>query len=198
MFTGDSIELDNCIVWNNTAGTGNDIWVNAGTATANYSLFNPSESIGIISGSNHLSSDPLFTDANGPDNIAGTLDDDLTLQAGSPAIDQGSSALANYPIVDLNGSLRAGEPDMGAYEYWPVPHSFVYNGAHYEIIKQIATWPQAANIAMSKGGKLVEINDAQEQNAIFSEIANASITLANTTTRQMVVAEPIFGLEEMI
>ena len=43
MFAGDSIELDNCIVWNNTAGNGNDIWVNAGTATANYSLLNPSE-----------------------------------------------------------------------------------------------------------------------------------------------------------
>gem|GEM_PF-165992 len=117
MFTGDSIELDNCIVWNNTAGTGNDIGVNQGTATANYSLFNPSESIGIISGSNHQSNDPLFTDANGPDNIAGTLDDDLTLQAGSPAIDQGSSSLANFSTSDVLSRNRVGSPDMGAYEF---------------------------------------------------------------------------------
>ena len=117
MFTGDSIELDNCIVWGNTAGTGNDIWVNAGTATANYSLFNPSESMGTISGSNNLSSDPLFTDANGADNIAGTLDDDLTLQAGSPAIDQGSSSLANFSTSDVLSRNRVGSPDMGAYEF---------------------------------------------------------------------------------
>ena len=117
MFTGDSIELDNSIVWSNTAGNGNDIWVNAGTATANYSLFNPSESMGTISGSNNLSSDPLFTDANGADNIAGTLDDDLTLQAGSPAIDQGSSSLANFSTSDVLSRNRVGSPDMGAYEF---------------------------------------------------------------------------------
>ena len=79
MFAGDSIALENSIVWNNSAGTGNDIWVNSGSASANYSLFNPSRSIGTISGSNNLNSDPLLVDADGADNISGTLDDDVSL-----------------------------------------------------------------------------------------------------------------------
>jgi predicted outer membrane repeat protein len=117
MFAGDSIELDNCIVWGNTAGIGNDIYVNSGTASANYSLFNPSESIGTISGSSNLNSNPLFVDSDGADNISGTLDDDVSLQSGSPAIDQGSSSLANFSTSDVLSRNRVGSPDMGAYEF---------------------------------------------------------------------------------
>ena len=88
MFTGDSLQLDNSIIWNNSAGTVDDIFVNSGTASANYSLFIPSESSGSISGSNNLSSDPLFTDGDGTDNLYGSLDDNLSLQSTSPAINQ--------------------------------------------------------------------------------------------------------------
>ena len=116
MFGGDSIVLENSIVWNNSAGTGNDIFVNSGSASANYSLFNPSRSIGTISGSNNLTTDPLFVDADGADNITGTLDDDVSLQSGSPAVDQGSNTVADYPNTDLLNRARAGAPDMGAYE----------------------------------------------------------------------------------
>ena len=117
LFGGDSIELDNCIVWGNSAGTGNDIWVNAGTAIANYSLFNPSHSIGTISGDNNLDSDPLFTDADGADNLYGGTDDILTLQSTSPAINQGSSSASNYSTFDINGRTRDANPDLGAFEY---------------------------------------------------------------------------------
>ncbi|MFP6854854.1 MAG: hypothetical protein VB980_03660, partial [Opitutales bacterium] len=81
LFAGDSIAMDNSIIWGNAATSGgNDVHVNSGTASANYSLFNPAQSVGSISGSNNLNSDPLFTDANGTDNVYGTEDDDLTLQ----------------------------------------------------------------------------------------------------------------------
>ena len=114
----DVTQFDNCIIWGNTATNGgNDIFENDGTATANYSLFNPSESSGTISGSNNVNADPLFTDADGADNIAGTEDDDLSLQSGSPAIDAASSSVANYPSTDLLGSARSGNPEVGAYEY---------------------------------------------------------------------------------
>ena len=117
LFNPDSISLDNCVIWGNSASTANDIYVNNGSASANYSLFNPSESSGTISGSNNVNSDPLFVDANGATNVKGTLDDNLTLQSNSPAINQGSSSVANYSSVDLNGRIRDANPDMGAYEY---------------------------------------------------------------------------------
>ena len=98
---------------------GNDILVNTGTASANYSLFNPAQSNGTISGSNNQNSDPLFTDANGVDNAYGTEDDDLSLQSSSPALDNASSSVANYSTTDLLGRSRSGNPDRGAYEFIP-------------------------------------------------------------------------------
>ncbi|HAE10245.1 MAG TPA: hypothetical protein DCG39_01240, partial [Opitutae bacterium] len=125
LFSGDSIALDNCIIWGNSAGTGNDVYVNAGSASANSSLYDPSQSLGSITGSNNLNSDPLFVDANGPDNLFGTEDDDLSLQSSSPVIDQASPSVANYSATDALGRGRSGNPDMGAYEFIPAsPPSF--------------------------------------------------------------------------
>ena len=106
-------------MWGNTATTGNEIYVNSGTASANYSLFNPAQSNGTISGSNNQNSDPLFTDANGADNVYGTEDDDLSLQSSSPALDNASSSVANYSTTDLLGRSRSGNPDRSAYEFIP-------------------------------------------------------------------------------
>ena len=120
LFAGDSIAMDNSIMWGNTATSGgNDVYVNSQTASANYSLFNPAQSIGTISGSNNQNSDPLFTDANGADNVYGTEDDDLSLQSSSPALDNASSSVANYSTTDLLGRSRSGNPDRGAYEFIP-------------------------------------------------------------------------------
>ena len=108
LFEGDSVVLENTIMWGNTATTGNEIYVNSGTASANFSLYDPSQSIGTITGTPVSSSDPLFVNANGIDNVYGTDDDDLTLQASSPAIDQASyggaiiqlQILEDYPAVE--------------------------------------------------------------------------------------------------
>ncbi|OYT11130.1 MAG: hypothetical protein B6I18_05480 [Bacteroidetes bacterium 4572_112] len=59
-------------------------------------------------------------------------------------------------------------------------YTFVYNGNSYEIIKENKTWVNAASCAVERGGILAEINDANEQNAIFAEIANANITNSST------------------
>jgi predicted outer membrane repeat protein len=119
LFDGDSVALENTIMWGNTAGSGNDIYVNTGTASANFSLFDPGQSIGAITGTPVSSSDPLFIDADGTDNIYGTEDDDLRLQASSPAINQGSASVSDYPSTDINGFSRNGSPDIGAYEFYP-------------------------------------------------------------------------------
>jgi uncharacterized protein YjbI with pentapeptide repeats len=117
LFGGDSIAMDNSIIWGNSAGTANDVYVNSQTASANYSLFNPWQSSGSISSSNEINSDPLFTDANGADNTYGTEDDDLSLQASSPGVDSASASVADYSTTDLLGLARSGTPDRGAYEF---------------------------------------------------------------------------------
>ena len=56
-------------------------------------------------------------DADGLDDLPGTLDDDLRLLAGSPAIDNGSTSVADFLSTDLAGNARVGPPEIGAYEY---------------------------------------------------------------------------------
>jgi formylglycine-generating enzyme required for sulfatase activity len=117
LFSGDSVELDNSIVWGNTSGTfGNDFFVNGQSVSANHSIFNPSQSSETISGSNNQNVDPGFIDANGVDNLYGTIDDNLSLTSSSPAINSGSAGVSNYPSSDIYGNARAGLPDLGPYE----------------------------------------------------------------------------------
>ena len=80
------VVLENTIMWGNTAATGNEIYVNSGTASANFSLYDPSQSPGTITGTPVSSNDPLFVDANGTDNVYGTEDDDpnpTSIQSGN-------------------------------------------------------------------------------------------------------------------
>ena len=118
LFGGDSVVLENSIMWNNNASDGNDIWVNLGTASANYSLFDPSRSIGEISGASNINQDPLFYDAFGDDELLGTLDDDLRLLQNSPALDMGDANVADLPLTGLSGITRDAKPDLGAYEFF--------------------------------------------------------------------------------
>jgi hypothetical protein len=79
-----------------------------------------------------LDIDPMFVDSNGPDDVAGTEDDDLRLLPGSPAIDAGDNAAVQVGVlVDLDGNARfvddvstvdtgvgvAPIVDIGAYEF---------------------------------------------------------------------------------
>jgi len=61
--------------------------------------------------------DPLFVDADGLDNIAGTEDDNLRLLPWSPCIDAGDNSVVTVD-TDLDGKPRItnGIVDMGAYE----------------------------------------------------------------------------------
>ncbi|MCG3129598.1 MAG: hypothetical protein FLDDKLPJ_00332 [Phycisphaerae bacterium] len=82
------------------------------------------------SGGNNMNTFPDFKDPLGPDDTAGTLDDDLSLGRNSPCTDAGGSAASvgdydvdgNPRIVDTycdgNGStLGLAVIDLGAYEY---------------------------------------------------------------------------------
>jgi hypothetical protein len=60
-------------------------------------------------------------------------------------------------------------------------YTFSYNGHVYEVVKENKTWTEAVVCAVSKNGYLAEINDLEEQNAIFDELTNnANINLVST------------------
>ena len=126
--SNSSPTLTNCILWGNTAPTGAQIY-NDGTSSATVSYCDVQ---GGWAGTGNINANPLFVDADGPDNIVGTEDDNLRLSSGSPCIDAGdNNAVPGGIVTDLDGLSRFfndpatsdtgnGTPpivDMGAYEY---------------------------------------------------------------------------------
>jgi predicted outer membrane repeat protein len=120
--------VTNCILWGNSPG---EISSDTSVVLASYSDIQ-----GGYPGMGNIDVDPLFADANGADNIVGTLDDNLRLQAGSPCIDAGNSVFV--PLLfptDLDGNARISDDpatvdtgvgfpevvDMGAYEFGSTP-----------------------------------------------------------------------------
>jgi hypothetical protein len=143
---GDSSPtLDNCILWGNMASTDDDQISNLGSSAPviSYSIIEGAYSGGSwdtslgTDGGGNVDADPEFVDANGADNVYGTLDDNLRLRSISPAIDAGdNSAVPGGITADLDGAARfvdvegvadtgngsAPVVDMGAYEaaFWSV------------------------------------------------------------------------------
>ncbi|GAH18240.1 unnamed protein product, partial [marine sediment metagenome] len=120
--------LNNCILWGNLAPSGPEIFDFLSTPTVTYS-----DITGGYTGTGNIDADPLFVDANGPDDIIGTEDDDLRLSFGSPCIDAGDNdAVPSGIMTDLNSELRFVDDlftidtgngtrpivDIGAYEYY--------------------------------------------------------------------------------
>jgi len=116
-----TVVLANIISWNNAPTE------LIGTIEATYSCV-----AGGATGAGNIDCNPSFIDADGADDVPGTVDDDLRLSAGSPAIDAGDNR--EVPVngsLDLDGEARfVDDPattdtgigagpvvDMGAYEY---------------------------------------------------------------------------------
>jgi len=59
-------------------------------------------------------------------------------------------------------------------------YSFRYDGNLYEIVKENKTWEDAVTCAVTRGGKLAEINSQQEQDSVFYFLQQAGIVAANT------------------
>jgi hypothetical protein len=73
----------------------------------------------VYTGEGNIDDDPLLVDADGPDGVVGTEDDDVRLQGDSPCINTGSNGTLELPEADLDGHSRVlcGQVDMGAYEF---------------------------------------------------------------------------------
>ena len=142
------LRMANCIFWSNPGGSLGTYTCNGCLAGADRRLIAPSIT-GIGTGywttanSNTRTFDPLFVDADGPDNLPGTLDDDLRLGATSQAIDEGfasGTSPSNWSIgpYDLTGGPRNLDGDgdtfdavdLGAYEFTPQPPVTTKNWAN--------------------------------------------------------------------
>ena len=139
-YNNASPTITNCIFWDNTPPQICDI--SGSAATVNYSDVQGGWG---GAGVGNINADPRFVDANGPDKVIGTLDDNLRLLSNSPCIDKGSSAGVPADIADLDGDGNTIEQtpldldlrprfadgncdgnsvvDMGAYEF-----SYAYAG----------------------------------------------------------------------
>jgi len=89
-----------------------------------------------MDGGGNIDDDPLFVDPDGIDDATGTLDDNLRLSLGSPAINSGSNTAdldgaspgtltISDILLDLDGNIRIAEGtvDMGPYEFGSMPPS---------------------------------------------------------------------------
>ncbi|MHC4064452.1 MAG: choice-of-anchor Q domain-containing protein [Planctomycetota bacterium] len=120
-YVGCQVTVTNGVLWGNTHGT-------ADVESAQI-FANPSNALvvghtciqgltGGLSGIGNIGGDPLFVDADGPDDIPGTEDDNLRLASGSPCIGAGDNTVVTVS-TDLDGHARllCGVVDMGAYEF---------------------------------------------------------------------------------
>lgn len=96
------VTLNNVVIWNNDAPY---VINDGGSITFDTGLVEGGLPTGttLATGSPALlTSDPQFADADGPDNTAGTADDDLRLLPASPALEQGDAALLPADADDLD------------------------------------------------------------------------------------------------
>jgi hypothetical protein len=116
--------LTNCIMWGNddSGGVDESAQIFGGTPVVTYSCI---QGLDAFMGNDNIGDDPMFWDADGPDNVVGTSDDNLRLMEGSPCIDNGDNAAIPLEMeTDLDGQPRIIDGDcddtdivdMGVYE----------------------------------------------------------------------------------
>lgn len=131
--------IRNTIIWGNSAPAGgvfSQIFNedSYSFAIVSDSLLQSNLDVNEVGGTRNRVADPRFVDADGPDTIVGTSDDDLRLMPDSPAVDAGNNAsvpqgvrvdladrprFVDDPTVPDTGVGAAPLVDLGAYERLP-------------------------------------------------------------------------------
>lgn len=107
--TDSNPTLKNCILWGNSdeGGTDESAQIHEdGTSTADvtYSCVQDDDpnDASVYPGTGNIDDDPLFVNADGPDDVAGTEDDNLRLSDSSPCIDAGDNTAVPRDVADLD------------------------------------------------------------------------------------------------
>ena len=98
-----SPQLTNCILWGNSAIFGvstEEYQIHGGSPLVKYTCV---QGLKEFVGSGNIAAYPRFVDADGPDGVLGTADDDVRLRAGSPCIDAGDSTAVPIDWGDVDG-----------------------------------------------------------------------------------------------
>ncbi len=130
--------LHNSILWGNVAASGGieaqQIFVQLGPVDVRRCAV---QGLSVFAGNGNIASDPLFRDDDGPDNISGTIDDDLRLANGSPCIDAGDNTAVPSDTADLDNDGNTAEPtpydagNNGRFrEFWTVPDTGLADSAN--------------------------------------------------------------------
>jgi len=114
--SGSKATVMNCIIWGSKTPPESSL--------PDYAEVSYSDLKVPWSGAGNLQVDPLFVDADGPDDIMGTEDDDLRLLPDSPCINRGvNNKVTADLLTDVAGRPRIlGIVDMGAHEQGQVWH----------------------------------------------------------------------------
>jgi len=128
LLVADDTSVANCVFWGNTDHDGTDESAQldgpSGTLAIEYTCVQGWT--GQLGGVGNIGQDPLFGDPDGPDNVVGTVDDDLHLESGSPCVNAGSDYAVGPARTDLEGNPRVRQcrVDMGACESPHPPAEF--------------------------------------------------------------------------
>ncbi|MHC4572904.1 MAG: hypothetical protein ACYS76_02035 [Planctomycetota bacterium] len=113
--------VTNCTFSGNSAAIGGGMYNSTSSPTVTNCIFWASQIFpgdinvmysnvqGGYSGTGNINADPLFVDADGPDDTYGTPDDDLRLQPGSPCIDAGDNTAVPADTADLDNDANTTE-----------------------------------------------------------------------------------------
>ena len=106
MYNTRANRIRHSIFWN-TGSTQDDQLAGTTLPSVEYSIVRGWT--GLLGGEGNSGTDPRFVDANGADNVFGSLDDDLRVRFGSPAIDSGNTSLLPTDGSDVDSDGNTSE-----------------------------------------------------------------------------------------